>query len=61
MKPIEDDPYGIKREELIKESNIRTIFTPNRPINSLDLFMGRKDIVKSVIEGLNTPGQHLLL
>ncbi len=56
-----DDPYGIKREELIKESGARIIFTPNRPINSIDLFMGRKDIVKSVIEGLNTPGQHLLL
>lgn len=61
MKPLEDDPYGIKREALIKASDIRTIFTPNRPINSVELFMGRQDIVKSVIEGLNTPGQHLLL
>ncbi|SFQ02119.1 AAA family ATPase [Hydrogenimonas thermophila] len=61
MSLIEDDPYGIQREALIKASNVRSIFTPNRPINSVELFMGRKDIVKSVIEGLNTPGQHLLL
>jgi len=61
MPLTEDDPYGVKKEALIKKSGVRTIFTPNRPINSVDLFMGRKDIVKSVIEGLNTPGQHLLL
>jgi len=58
---LENDPYGIEKEELIKKSGIRDIFTPNQPINSIDLFMGRTKVVKSVIEGLNTPGQHLLL
>jgi len=56
-----NDEYGIGREFLIKEAGIRNIFTPNKPIDAIELFFGRKDIVKSVIEGLNTPGQHLLL
>lgn len=56
-----DDPYGVNREVLIKKSGVRNIFTPNMPIHAVDLFSGRKELVKSVIEGLNTPGQHLLL
>jgi Cdc6-like AAA superfamily ATPase len=55
------DDYGIEREKINAKAGIREIFTPNKPINALDLFFGRKDIVKRVIESLNTPGQHLLL
>lgn len=55
------DDYGIGRELIIKKAGIRNIFTPNKPVDAIELFFGRKEIVKSVIEGLNTPGQHLLL
>lgn len=55
------DEFGIDRERAIKEAGLRDIFTPNKPVDAIDLFIGRKEIVKSVIEGINTPGQHLLL
>ena len=55
------DEYGLNRESLIKASGVRDIFTPNMPITGEALFTGRKSFTKSVIEGINTPGQHLLL
>lgn len=55
------DPFGIEREERIKCSHVREIFTPHQPIHSVDLFFGRTDEVKALIEHLNTPGQHALL
>ncbi len=56
-----EDPFGIKKERLIKDSGVREIFTPNKPVNVVDLFFGRKELAKSIIESINTPGQHLLL
>jgi len=56
-----EDPFGIKKERLIKNSGVREIFTPNKPVNVVDLFFGRKELAKSIIESINTPGQHLLL
>lgn len=58
---IEDDPYGIYREERIKGSGIREAFTPNSPILSRELFSGRTYEVAKIIECLNTKGQHILL
>ena len=55
------DPFGIEREESIRRSGVRDIFTPHKPINSLNLFFGRTTEVRSLIEHLNTPGQHALL
>ena len=55
------DPFGIERETLIIRSGVRDIFTPHKPIDSLKLFCGRTTEVRSLIEHLNTPGQHALL
>ena len=55
------DPFGIDREERIKRSGVRGIFTPHQPIHSIDLFFGRTQEVRALIEHLNTPGQHALL
>ncbi len=55
------DPFGIEREERIKSSGVREIFTPHKPIQSVDLFFGRTLEVRALIEHLNTPGQHALL
>lgn len=55
------DPFGIEREEKIRFSNVRQVFTPHQPIQSLNLFFGRTDEVRALIEQLNTPGQHALL
>ncbi len=55
------DEYGIGRERKIAEAGIRNVFTPNKPVDAIELFFGRTDIVRRVIESLNTPGQHLLL
>ena len=55
------DLFGIEREEKIKLSGARDIFTPHQPIHSLELFFGRANEVRALIEHLNTPGQHALL
>ena len=57
----DDDPFGIKREELIVRSGVRNVFTPHTPIDSLDLFRGRNKQVRQLLEQMNTPGQHALL
>ena len=52
---------GIEREREIIRAGVRSIYTPYRPINSLELFSGRKEEVIRLIEHMNTPGQHILL
>lgn len=56
-----NDPFGIAREEKIRHSGVRDVFTPHQPIQSLNLFFGRTNEVRALIEHLNTPGQHALL
>lgn len=56
-----EDEYGIGKELLIKKSGVRDVFIPNMPVAAIEIFTGRKDFVTSVIESINTPGQHLLL
>jgi hypothetical protein len=51
----------LDREERIKESGIREVFTPHKPINKIEFFFGRQKEVQKIIEQLNTPGQHSLL
>lgn len=53
--------FGLNRERKIVKSNVRNIFTPHQPIDSLDLFFGRQKEVQKIIEYINTPGQHALL
>ncbi len=53
--------FGKKREELIKRTRVREIFTPSRPINTIELLFGREPQVTKLVEILNTPGQHALL
>ncbi len=55
------DPFGLQREERIKKSKVREVFTPHRPINSVNLFWGRQKEVQKLLEHINTPGQHALL
>lgn len=55
------DIFGMKREAKIVKSGIRNVFTPHMPIQSSALFFGRQKEVASIIEHLNTPGQHALL
>ncbi len=55
------DLFGLEKEGKIRESRIRDIFTPHMPIESFDLFFGRQDEVKRIIQQIGTPGQHSLL
>lgn len=57
----QDSLFGLEREEKIVESGVRNVFTPHQPVNDVDLFFGRQDEVHSIIEQINTPGQHSLL
>lgn len=56
-----DDLFGLTRETQIIKSGVREIFTPHRPIQSMDLFFGRQKEVQKIIEQINTPGQHSIL
>lgn len=60
-KRLESDPFGNVREKLIAKSKVREIFTPSRPVRTMDLLRGRDGNVRRLIEILNTPGQHALL
>lgn len=53
--------FILARENKILKSGIRKIFTPHQPIRSIDLFFGRKNEVRRIIEYLGTPGQHTIL
>jgi Cdc6-like AAA superfamily ATPase len=55
------DRFGLQRERRIQASGVREIFTPHRPIMNVDLLFGREDEVRSLIEHMDTPGQHALL
>lgn len=57
----ESDPFGSRKERLISKSKVREIFTPSRPVKTMDLLLGRDGHVRRLIEILNTPGQHALL
>lgn len=59
--PILDNFFGLDAEEAIVDSGIRDIFTPHQPISDIDLLLGRQKEVKSLVQTLNTPGQHVLL
>lgn len=55
------DMFGLARERKINASSVRKVFTPHEPIRDQQLFFGRQREVQSLIEQLNTPGQHALL
>lgn len=52
---------GIEREKLLLESGVREIFTPHKPIGSIEQLFGRETQVSQLVSNLNTPGQHALL
>lgn len=51
----------IEREQRIKKSGIRDVFTPHTPINNFQLLKGRSKEFNILFEQLNTPGLHALL
>ena len=53
--------FNVGREQKILKSGVRTVFTPHRPVQSVELFFGRQDEVQKLIATINTPGQHVLL
>jgi Cdc6-like AAA superfamily ATPase len=53
--------FGFDREKKIADSGIRNLFTPHQPIAESDLLFGRTPEVATIIQSLNTPGQHVLL
>ena len=53
--------YIKDRNEKIRRSGIRDIFTPHTPISKLNALKGRTREISSLYEHLTTPGQHALL
>ena len=56
-----DKKTGIEREKEIERTGVRSVYTPYKPINSIDRFAGRKKEVLRLLEYMNSPGQHVLL
>src|SRR5687768_7414644 len=40
---------------------VSRVFRPAAPVDEADLFAGRKDQLRQVIDGVNQPGQHILI
>lgn len=59
--PAPLDPFGIEREAVIRKSRVREIFTPHRPVDAIELLFGRGNEVATLLQAMNTPGQHVLL
>lgn len=60
-RPLTGDIFGIEREAILHQSNVRNIFTPHQPVSETDLLYGRQTEMRKMLETLNTPGQHVLL
>ena len=57
----DDIQKGIERENEIIRTGVRNIYTPYKPITSIDRFAGRAKEVIRLLEYMNSPGQHVLL
>lgn len=55
------DLFGLDKQSKIMKSGVRDIFTPHTPIVVTELFFGREDQVKVIINSLMTPGRHVVL
>ncbi|TCJ25601.1 ATP-binding protein [Cobetia sp. Ld8] len=55
------NPFDIEKEIKILDSGVRDTFTPYQPIMNHDLFHGRSKEIYSIIQQINTPGQHSIL
>lgn len=55
------DLFDLENEKRILDSGVRQVFTPYQPIMTKDLFYGRSSEVSSIIQQINTPGQHSIL
>ncbi|MFM5509356.1 AAA family ATPase [Aeromonas rivipollensis] len=53
--------FGIDKEFVIKNSGVRSVFTPHIPINQEKHFFGREDEASRFVSVINTPGQHILV
>lgn len=49
------------REEIIKKAKVRDAFTPNKPVDSIELLCGRINEVSKIMECVGTEGQHIIL
>ncbi len=58
---MSDDRFGLRREAAILDSGVREVFTPHTPVREIDMLFGRDEQVASLIEDVNTRGQHSLL
>jgi energy-coupling factor transporter ATP-binding protein EcfA2 len=56
-----NDMFTGRREQVIMRSKVREVFTPSRPVQMIELLLGRETNIGRLIEILNTPGQHALL
>lgn len=59
--PIDHLETSLKRQRAIVHSRIREIWTPHRPIFSIDLFAGRPREIEAIVDAAETPGQHAIL
>ncbi|MFF5799784.1 AAA family ATPase [Streptomyces albogriseolus] len=49
------------REQAIRQSGVRDVFTPSTPISKVRSLVGRDREVLKITQAIDTPGQHVLL
>lgn len=54
-------PESLEDEQFERRRAVRAAFSPTAPISHRDLFAGRTSQMWTVIEGVDEPGQHLIL
>jgi Cdc6-like AAA superfamily ATPase len=55
------DIFGLEREYRISATVVRKVFTPHQPVSAQSLLFGRQREVQTLVQTINTPGQHVLL
>ena len=51
----------IEYQNRLADSKVREVFTPRKPISSQNLFVGREREITKILDGLNTPGAHIIV
>ena len=53
--------FGIEENKNIEKSGVSKVFTPHLPVQIQKLLFGRTNVVKQIINQLNTPGAFPIL
>jgi Cdc6-like AAA superfamily ATPase len=51
----------MKEDKAKLDAQVSQVFTPASPVREADLFAGRRDQIRKVVDAINQPGQHAII